>query len=181
MFKAYVWDLETTDLNTFMGRTIVASFLDLDTGEIETRTLPEYKKSVEESEKALLRWVIDRMEEADVLIGHNTLGFDVPFVRGRAAALNLGRTPPKRTHIDTMLVARYGFKGRPQGASMENLADFFKLDTQKYKPSKHDWAASRHLDHAAIAEIAQRCEEDVRCNAELWYKLRPYYHDWRGK
>ena len=180
MFKAVVWDLETTALDSFMGKLVVASFLDLHTNSIETRKITDYKKSVEESERRLVSWVLDQIEAADVLIGHNTRAFDLGFIRGRAAVLGLGRMPQPRTHIDTMLVARYGFKGRPQGASMENLADYFRLPTQKDKPSKHEWADSRALDHTAIERIATRCEEDVRCNAELWLKLRPYFHQWRG-
>ena len=74
--KSYVWDLETTNLNAFMGQLIVASFLDLADGSIKTRTIYDFKGTNAEREKGLLFWVIDRLTEADILIGHNTLGFD---------------------------------------------------------------------------------------------------------
>ena len=179
-FTVYVWDLETTNLNTFMGRLTVASFFDLNTERMRTRTICDFPGTFQEQERALLLWVLDRVKEADVLIGHNTKAFDTHFIRGRLAAQQIDRELPKRHHIDTMLVARYGFKGRPQGNSLENLLDFFRCGTQKDHPSKYEWADSIIGDPEAIRRIAHRCEEDVRGTAQLWYKLRPYYHQWKG-
>ena len=183
----YVWDLETTDLNTFMGRTLMCSMMDLATLEMQTRTVLEFchdeitQDSLDSAERDLLDWVVDRHEEADALIGHNTVGFDNGFIRGRLAALDMRRTLPKRQHWDTMQIAKFGFKGRPQGASMKNLADFFRLPVQKDEPSKWDWAGSREVHEAALERLVYRCEEDVRVNALLWNKLRRYFHEWRGK
>ena len=180
--RAYVWDLETTNLNTFMGQLTVASFLDLNTGEIDTRTLFDFDGSGAEKEVQLLLWAVSKMEEADILIGHNTLGFDTGFLRGRLAIHGRSDvTLPKRQHWDTYQIARHGFKGKPQGYSLENLADFFRLPVQKDKPSKHDWAASIILDEEAIIRIAERCEADVIVNALLWEALRPYLHAWKGR
>lgn len=180
-FIVYVWDLETTNLNTFFGKLTVASFLDLNTNVIVTSTLNDYEGSVAERETQLIAWVLWRIEEADVLIGHNTLAFDVSFLRGRMAANGFKSLIPKRIHYDTYQIARFGFKGRPQGYSLENLADFFRLPIQKDKPSKHDWADSVILDDEAIDRIALRCEADVRVNALVWDRLRPYMNQWKGR
>jgi len=178
--QVYVWDLETTDLNTFFGKLIVASFLDPNTGTIQTATLNDYSGTVKEREIQLLNWTLDRIDEADVLIGHNTLAFDVSFLRGRLAMHNLDRTVPKRQHWDTLQIAKFGFKGRAQGYSLENLADFFGVG-RKDKPSKHDWAASVILDEDAIDRIAARCESDVEINNLVWDRLRPYFQAYKGK
>jgi len=180
--RAFVWDLETTGLNTFMGQLTVASFLDLADGSIDTRTLFDFDGDGPAKELGLLLWTVSKFEEADILIGHNTIGFDTGILRGRLAIH--GRSDvllPKRQHWDTYQIARHGFKGRPQGYSLENLADFFRLPVQKDKPSKHDWAASIILDEEAILRIAERCEADVIVNALLWEALRPYLHQWKGR
>lgn len=178
---AYVWDLETTNLNTFMGQLIVASFLDLTDGQIYTRSVNDYEGNYGEKEIQLLEWTVAMIERADVLIGHNTLGFDLGFLRGRIAIHDLDLTIPKREHWDTYQIARHGFKGKPQGYSLENLADFFRLPIGKDKPSKHEWAASIVLDADAIERIIERCEADTVVNAHLWTRLRKYRHAWRGK
>lgn len=183
----YTWDLETTNLNSFLGRLIIGSFMDMATHTMLTRTILDYLDgpqtvgNLDRAETQLVNWVVDRHDEADAMIGHNTIGFDNGFLRGRLEALQMDRRLPKRQHWDTMQIAKFGFKGRPQGASMENLADFFRLPIQKDKPSKYDWAGSITIDPGAIERIKFRCEEDVRVNALLWGKLREYLHTWRGK
>ena len=174
----YVWDLETTGLNTFMGQIIVASFLDMATGETETRTIFDY----DGDEVELLYWIVEKLTEADILVGHNILGYDLGMVRGRLAIHGLSDVVlPKRQIWDTYMIARYGFKGKPQGYSLENLLDFFRLPVAKDKPSKHDWAGSIILDEESIARIAERCEADVLGNAYLMTALMPYLHQWKGR
>jgi DNA polymerase III epsilon subunit-like protein len=179
--KAVVFDLETTSLNSFFGKLIVASFLDLNTGQLDTRTLNDYTGDVESRELQLLHWTVNQILYADILIGHNITGFDCSFLNGRMGMHDPGWYLPKRQHYDTLQIARYGFKGRPMGYSLENLADFFRLPVQKDKPSKHDWVGSVILDDASIDRIAERCESDVIVNAHLWEILKPYFHKWKSR
>jgi len=188
-FNVFVWDLETTDLNTFFGVLIVASFLNIADGTITTRTFHDFPSEAEphsdeweaEKETALLHWTLDRIFDADILIGHNTLAFDLSFLRGRLSSRNIDREVPKRMHYDTLQIARHGFKGRPGGYSLENLAEFWNLSEKKDKPAKSDWSASTRLNKPAIRRIARRCESDVRVNAMVWDRLRPAQNRWKGK
>lgn len=177
---AYVWDLETTDLTTFFGKLIVAAFLDVNTSDVVVRNIYDFKGTVTERETQLLHWTLDRIEEADILIGHNTLAFDLSFLRGRLAIHGIKRQIAKRQHWDTLQIAKFGFKGRPQGYSLENLLDFFQVG-RKDKPSKHDWAASVILDEEAIGRITERCIADVEGNNAVWNCLRPFFHNYKGK
>lgn len=179
--RAFVWDLETTNLNTFMGQLIVASFLDLTDGMVHTKSILDYDGTNSEKEQELLLWVVDMLHYGDIFIGHNTLAFDLGFLRGRLAIHDMDVELPKRQHWDTYQIARHGAKIKPQGYSLENLADFFRLPVGKDKPSKHDWAASIILDPAAIERIIERCEADVLVNALLWTKMRRYQHSWKGR
>ena len=184
-FSTYVWDLETTDLTTFMGRVIVASFLDMGSGKVQSSTIFDHgplgtARRVDAAERKLVGWVLDHIERADVLVGHNSKAFDCNFLRGRMASLEIADRLPKRVHLDTYLIARYAFKGLPQGYSLDNLAEFFRLIEKKDKPPKYDWANSTILDEPAIRRIRRRCESDVRVTGMLWEKLRPYYFEWRG-
>jgi len=179
---SYTWDLETTGLNTFFGILTVASFLDMATGLVDTRHLFSFGGSTVEREQQLLEWASGKYEDADILIGHNISAFDHNFMTGRMAQHeSLPDYLPPRTHIDTLQVARHGFKGRTQGSSLENLLDFFQIAVQKDKPSKHIWAGTVRVEEEAIRRIAERCEADVRGNALLWTALRPYYHRWKGR
>jgi len=178
-FKTVVWDIETTDFKSDIGNLMVSSFLDLQTGVPNSRTVLDFDGLLSDRERSLAIWTASQIEGADVIIGHNVKAFDRNFLNGVSARYELPLMP-RRTYIDTMLIARYGLKGKI-GASMANLSDVLGLPIPKDAPSKNDWRRYIAGDPAAIARITERCELDVIVNALLWYRLRPYWYAWRGE
>lgn len=170
-----VWDIETTNLRADIGRLVVVSFLDAHTGELQTRSYKDF----DSGERGLAEWTRSMIERTDMLIGHNTKAFDRNFLNGVLARHGL-EPMPQRYHLDTYLIARYGLKGALQSSSLANLADFFRLETSKYQPSKHDWRDVL-VEPESLDEIKVRCEEDVRLNLEVWHHLRPYWHLWQAR
>jgi DNA polymerase elongation subunit (family B) len=179
--RTVVWDLETSNLKTDMGTLLVASFLDISRDEIETVHIEcdQEHGNIAAREKRLIQQVLGMYVNCDVLIGHNTLTFDVPFLRGCAARYGLGTLPP-RFHIDSYQVARHGLKAQLQSYSLDNLGDFFGVGV-KNRPSKHEWRGAGLLDEPSILSLVARCEADVRLNAAVWDCLKPYWFTWRGR
>lgn len=177
--RTFVWDLETTNLRADIGSLRVACFAELNADgsikQLQTRDVLDLK-----GEKNLAQWIVTRVKEADVLIGHNSDAFDKNFLNGVLIRWDLPKIP-KRMHIDTLQIARHGMKGLLQSCSMENLADYFRLPIKKDKPSKHDWRGANNLEEESLKRIRHRCIEDVKVNVLLWNKLKPYYFEWRGK
>ena len=183
-YKAYVWDIETTDFKADIGSLMVSSFLDLETGLTNSRTIHSFSGTFKERERKLAEWTLGKIEDADTLIGHNIKAFDRNFLSGVCARQRLPQ-PARRDYLDTMLIARYGVKGKI-GASMANLADVLDITDHhgnpvaKDKPSKNDWREYIAGDPAAVERITDRCEADVYVNALIWERLRPYYYEWKG-
>lgn len=184
-YRTYVWDIETTDFKADIGSLMVSSFLDLETGLTDSRTIHSFDGSFSERERKLAGWSNTVIDGADTLIGHNIKAFDRNFLSGVAARHRLPMTP-KRHYIDTMLIARYGIKGKI-GASMANLADVLEISAPdgtpvaKDKPSKNDWREYIAGDPDAVIRITERCEADVYVNALIWERLRPYWYEWKGE
>ena len=178
-FKTVVWDLETTDFQADIGNLMVSSFLDLANGVPNSRTVLDFKGTLPQREKQLAVWTTEQIRQADVIIGHNVKAFDRNFLSGVCARHDLPQVP-KRTYLDTMLIARHGLKGKIR-ASMANLADVLGLPIPKDSPSKNDWRLYIGGDPDAIARITERCELDVIVNALLWDKLKRYYYEWKGE
>jgi len=187
--RTVVWDLETTGLRSDIGTLLVGAFLDLATGETECRSIydftepdttdfPRGEVPIIVREGQLLRWCRQQFEAADILIGHNSIGFDKNFLNGVSARHQLPALP-KRFHIDTLSVARYGMKGLLQSNSLENVADFFGVGV-KNKPSKHDWRLANATDRDAINSLKVRCGADVRLTAAVWERLKPHWVNWKG-
>ncbi len=178
--RSVVWDLETTNLKADIGTLMVAGFLDLITGEVTVRTIMDFEgTTIEEREGLLACWASSQFCLADILIGHNSLGFDRNFLNGVCGRHGL-EPLPKRLHIDTLQVARHGFKGLMQSNSLENLGDFFKVGV-KNKPSKHDWRLANLTDPDAISRITERNVSDLFLTAAVWSKLLPHWQRWRGQ
>ena len=176
--RIYAFDLECSDLKSDIGTLTIAAFGELDSRGKVVHILVNDILSAG-NEKNLLKWVVNRITEADILIGHNSVAFDKNFLNGLLARHDMPRLP-KRIHLDTMLTARYGGKFLFQSVSMENLADVLKLPIKKYKPSKHDWREGNILNPQSIKILRKRCVEDVKVTALLWNRLKEYYYVWRG-
>ena len=180
-FRAYVWDLETTNLKADIGELRVAAFLDLHDGKVLARTVDYFEGTNSERELQLARWARGMYESADILIGHNTLAFDRHFLQ---TVLVRHGEPALRAayHIDTYQVARYGLKFSG-GKSLANLADVFNLELGKDKPSKNDWRLGIGGDRDAVKRLMVRCVEDVRLNALVWQhpEMRAAWLRWKGQ
>ena len=173
--RVAVWDIETTDFKSDIGRLTVSSFYYPDEERLETRTFRDF----DDGELGLALWTLERIKELDFIIGHNVKAFDRNFLNGVLARHNVEELVPRRGWWDTMLIARYGIKGL-FGSSMANLADVLQLGDGKYKPSKNDWRDVL-VDPESLEEIARRCEEDVKLNYLIWVRLKPYFHRWVHK
>lgn len=182
--RTAVWDLETTSLKADIGSLLVSAFFDLDGGKIESKTILDFTETIgrdrtwAELERELILWTVKKMLSFDILIGHNTKAFDRNFMNGVIARHGL-EPPPQRFHIDTYHVARYGLKGLYQSASLANLADVLKVGGEKDKPAKEDWRLAISGDSAAMERLRIRCEEDVKLNALVWARLKPYWLLWQ--
>lgn len=178
-YRAVVWDIETTDFKADIGQLMVSSFLDLQTGTLNSRTVLDFEGPLGTRERALAAWTASEVSKADALIGHNIKAFDRNFLNGVCARSELP-IMPKRTYIDTMLIARYGLKGKI-GSSMANLADVLGLPIPKDAPSKNDWRLYIGGDPDAVGRITERCELDVIVNYHIWLRLRDFWYEWKGE
>ena len=178
-YVTQVWDIETTDFKADIGTLMVSSFLDLHSGVPNSRTVHDFDGTIKAREAALAAWTVERLIESDALIGHNIKVFDRNFLSGVLARNHMPQAP-RRTYLDTMLIARFGIKGKI-GASMANLADVLGLPIPKDTPSKNDWREYIAGDPEAVERITIRCETDVIVNALLWHELKEYYYEWRGE
>jgi len=178
-YVTQVWDIETTDFKADIGQLMVSSFLDLSTGVPNSRTVLDFEGTIKFREAALAAWTVEQITASDALVGHNVKAFDRNFLSGVLARNHMDQAP-KRTYLDTMLIARYGLKGKI-GASMANLADVLGLPIPKDAPSKNDWREYIAGDPEAVERITIRCETDVIVNALLWHELKRYWYEWKGE
>ena len=98
-----------------------------------------------------------RLADADVLVGHNLITYDIPALRKVGACdLDLYRV------VDTLVLSRLGNPERTGGHSLAAWGETFGVP----KPIHEDWSQwSPEMEH--------RCMEDTRINVMVWEKLKP--------
>jgi hypothetical protein len=94
------------------------------------------------------------LEGDEMLVGHNILRFDSPFVE-RVLGINI-----KRVFVDTLGLSWYLYPNR-FAHGLESWGETYGIE----KPPVEDW------DNLPIEDYIHRCEQDVRINGKMFYKM----------
>lgn len=146
-------------------RTICAAMKPYGTDETE------FASVWDDGDEGFLRKVWDWHNDADIVTGHNYIGFDVKHLRSDWLEHGLGEPSPFKI-VDTLKVARraFGFESNTLDALCKRLGVPAKTDKYDVK-----------VAHAAVGgdkEAQQRIQEynegDVIATEGLMDKLRPY-------
>lgn len=133
-----------------------------------------YEDTQHQSEKKLVKKLLDVLDAADIVVAHNGAKFDLPTIQGRA--LVLGFKPPSPYKIiDTLLVARYEFNFPAN--SLEHLAILLGVEKkgshQKF-PGFELWDQCMKNNPEAWEEMRIYNKQDVDTLEEVYLRMRPY-------
>lgn len=133
-----------------------------------------YFDTEKKSEKKLLTNLVKFLDEADAVIGHNMIKFDMPKIRGRCLVNGVDLPSPYK-EIDTYRTAskEFGFESN----SLENLANVLGLtpkSSHKNFPGFELWAECLKGNKEAWAEMKLYNIQDIETTEEVYLKMRPY-------
>ena len=189
--QSAVFDIETTDLaGVGAGVLLCTCVRPLKTQKTRTLRLDSYKFEAdkqfgifEREEKCLVEETLEELEKYDLLIGHNIEGFDLGFLRTRAAVHGV----PFRLEpivYDTMKgFRRSKFRTRLNGfgkptASLAMIADFLGIYQEKTSIYPVEWWSSLWGNELkrieAMNNIVNHCQKDVRMNHGIYELILPH-------
>jgi len=142
---AYVFDIEADGLDPTVIWCLVA--LNTTTGEVHEFGPDKIKEGVK------------LLEEADKIIGHNILGYDIPVIR-KLQRSNLG-TRPKQKIVDTLVLSRLFNPNREGGHGLEAWG--YRLRSNKLQFKEFD---------SYSPEMMAYCRQDVAVNFKLYKHLK---------
>lgn len=129
------------------------------------------RESRNEDDSRLMRGLWNLMDEADVVIAHNAVKFDIPVVNTRFLLNNM--TPPSPYQvIDTLKIARREFNFTHN--KLDFLADRLGIPHKKLETEHKLWLDCRNGDKKALKYMLEYNEMDVVVLEEIYYKFRPY-------
>lgn len=170
-----VIDIETTGLNAGFGVILCAVVKSYSPDEVKVFRADEFEpwsRGQRANDGPLLRAILSYIEDIDVLVAHNGVNFDLPFIRTRALVHGL---PPVNFQkiIDPVKLARLHF--RFPGNSLNSISNVIgtKVDKTPLKPETWQRAALNG-DADAMEEIVTHCVFDVEVLEEVCWKIRGY-------
>lgn len=111
------------------------------------------------------------LDEADIVIGHNIDGFDIPLIK--AYGVKAGLEPPSHFRtIDTLKMARQTFRFKSN--SLKNLADELGLEAKEDPGGFSTWLGCMSGDKKAWKRMISYAKQDTRLLPVLWERMRPY-------
>lgn len=117
----------------------------------------------------LVRELADLMNQADVVVAHNALKFDVPLIKTRMLALGL--TPPLPSKIvDTLRIAKAEF--RFPSNSLDNIAAYLGLPRKISHSGFELWTRCMAMEDEAFNEMLEYNVQDVVVLEELYLRIR---------
>lgn len=170
-----VIDIETTGLNAGFGVILCAVVKAYAPDERRVFRADEYepwRQGKRSNDAPLLRDILSYIEDIDVLVAHNGVNFDLPFIRTRAIVHGLPAVNFQKI-IDPVKLARQHF--RFPGNSLQSISNVIGTHAQKTPLKPETWQrAALDGDGSAMEEIVEHCIEDVEVLEEVCWKIRGY-------
>jgi len=110
------------------------------------------------------------LNEADLLIGHNSDAFDIKKFNTRAIYYDLPPIKPLRT-VDTLKIAKKYFKFTSNKLSY--ICNYLKLEMKDESP---DWVKCIDGDADELRYMRKYNKQDVIATRDLYVKLRSFHH-----
>ena len=185
MYKVLIYDIETAPNVALVWRAWkqnVGHNQMLKTGHVMSfaaKWLGEddiiYMENRDGNDKEIIEAIVELLDEADIVIAHNGVGFDGPWVNGRALVHNILPPSPYKW-IDTLLTARKEFMF-PHN-SLEALADYLNCKHRKGAHKKFPgfqlWLECLKGNPEAWEEMGEYNRLDVMTLEDVYLKMRPW-------
>lgn len=118
----------------------------------------------------MLQIVSDRITEADMIVGKNSEGFDLPWLMTEFLKHGI-KIPPPTTHIDLQKVARRNF--RFLSGKLEYIVQYLEIGKKMDPGGFKLWRQVIEGNEVARRKMMRYCARDVGVTGKLYYRMRP--------
>lgn len=169
------FDIETTALEAQHGYMLCACIKEVNPDNLRGRTwtycIDDYAAGRNLfDDKPLIKDVIAKLNEFDVVLTWYGSRFDFPFLNTRAFKHNL--TPPRREFRRDLCLAARGF-GKLRNNRLYNWEKYLFGETNKTFLDFQVWIEAIRGDKKSINDIVHHCEMDVLSTERIYKRVLP--------
>lgn len=124
-----------------------------------------------EGHEEMLRQTHAALSEADIVIGYNHVGFDLPHLNREFAKAELTPVKPSK-NVDLLRVVRKQFKMTSN--KLDFVAEYFGLGNKTTHTGHQLWKDCMAGDAKAWALMEKYCKQDVVLTEKVYNKLLPW-------
>lgn len=141
--------------------------------EVFADALPYYDEyeADKENDFKLVESAWKMLDNADIVIAHNGVKFDLAYLNTRFAFHGLGMPSPYKV-VDTLQIAKKQF--RFAANSLKELINFFGFEEDKMDNSMDTWIKCMAGDIDAWSYMVEYNKRDITTLENVYLKLRPY-------
>jgi hypothetical protein len=171
--RAYVWSLwkQNVYLDQIISNWFMLSWSAKWLGEEEIYSnVLTSREAVEENDLRIVKDLWKLLDEADVVVGHNSNQFDIPKMNSRFVVNGLVPPSPYKM-VDTKIISKnqFGFSSN----KLQALAELFGIEG-KFDTDFKLWDSCMWGDEKALLEMMLYNRQDVVVLENVYLKLRPY-------
>lgn len=138
-------------------------------GQSKSTVLKDYSEVKQKEDYLVCQIMHDIYSNADVVVGHNLLGFDHKMLEVRCLANGLPPLPTVKL-IDTLQIAKKEF--RFPSNKLDSLAAYLGIGRKVSHAGIDMWIKVQEGDQAALDSMVEYCEQDVDLLYEVFMNLR---------
>lgn len=174
---AYIWGLwtENTSINMIQEHWYTLCWCSkwLDQKKVFSSALPDFKgyKKNPYNDKEVMKVLWNLLDEADIVVAHNAIKFDIRKVNARFI-INGMKPPSPYKVVDTLRVARRFFSFTSN--KLDDLGILLKLGKKLPTGGIKLWTGCLQGDRNSWKKMVNYCKTDVTLLEKVYKKLLPY-------
>lgn len=174
---SYTWGLfdQNVALNQVVEDWSILSYAAKVLGEDKVYYADTSKSKDIRNDKQLLQGLWKLLDDADIVVGQNSIAFDVKKIKARMIIHGM-KPPSSFEQLDTMRIAKkhFNFTSNKLEYLSKKLCTKYKKLTHKKFAGFELWNECLKGNKAAWAEMKEYNIHDVLSTEELYLKLQPY-------
>jgi DNA polymerase elongation subunit (family B) len=143
-------------------------------GPVKERSLRKKKHPLPKDDKQLVLEVAKLIGEADVVVAHNAIRFDLAYISARLAAHDKKPFAPPYV-VDTLRVCKRYFKF--ESNSLDSVCQQLGLGRKFHSGGFENCIKALHGDQTAWNKLLIYGKHDVKLLRDLYYRVRPWMKD----
>lgn len=169
--KICFFDIETSNLNANFGYILSFGWKfkgDKDAHVISIADYPLFEKDPT-NDKLLVKDIAKILMDADIIVGHYSQRFDVPFINTRLLTNGFHPLPPI-AHIDTWRICKY--KMKLNSNRLDTVSKFLRVPSEKSPVDGIHWVKAMAGNRKSLAYVIKHNKLDVLVLEEVYDRIR---------